>query len=277
MYKVKRFSRIGRGLKGALGGAAFGAWGGGAISAVPALVVGAFNGKAGRSTLALGAGVGAAMGAYYGYKNAVGQYDYEKILEDPELRAQEKEKNRPEVMKFIKEQSIPRMEIASKVTSEFLKIESEYNVQFKPDLYNYIKFYDSFQRRYCKKWAEAWSELVRKEDFDVKFSYIFPMPNYKMAKTDLENMYLNEDDLSIAVAGDFSNSDHSFLFYDFDKLGYEFLLGFGYEADSLSKCLTGFVSSWKMDLGKIKYDELRHVAEVHNNIIDEFLRGIRSI
>lgn len=168
------------------------------------------------------------------------------------------------------------MESASKVTSEFLKIESEYDVQFKPDLYNYIKFYESFQRRYCKKWAEAWSELVRKDDFDIEFSYIFPMPNYEMARDNIEDVDINSD-TSIVIAGDYDNSDHSLLFYDFDKLECEFSLGFGYGVDSLSKSLTGFVSSWKMDLGKIKYDELRHVAEVHNKIIDEFLRGIRSI
>lgn len=276
MYKVKRFSRIGRGLKGAIGGAAYGAWGGGAISAVPALVVGAFSGKAGKATLITGAGLGAGVGAYYGYKNAVGQYDYEKILENPELKSQEKEKNKPKVMKFIKEQSMPRMESASKVTSEFLKIESEYDVQFKPDLYNYIKFYESFQRRYCKEWAEVWSELIRKEDFDIEFSYIFPMPNYEMARDNIENTDINSD-TSIVIAGDIENSDHSLLFYDFDRLEYEFSLGSGYGANSLSNVLTRFVSSWKMDLGEIKYDELRNVAEVHNKIIDEFLRGIKSI
>lgn len=133
------------------------------------------------------------------------------MKEDPKFRQEEIRRNRGDLIKYIKNQSALRMQNAPKVISEFKRLEDTYNIEFDDKFYKYIKFYDEFQKKYSKKWAQVWENLIKWTDSDVEFSYVFPAPNYKMAENDLYWYSNNHDRYPISIAGDWNNSDHSYL------------------------------------------------------------------
>lgn len=279
MYKVKRFSQLGRtwhGIKGAGKTAGYGAVAGGLLS-IPLAGFAALCGKYKASMIiaGIGAGLGAGALAAVGYSNAVSEYDYnQKLKNDPKFREAEMRKAKMELDKLIKNESISRCNSASD-KKYFERIEDEFGVEFKPDLYKYVDFYGKFESRYRKMWAEAWKVLDKMEDIDALFNYIFPDPNPESSYWDLSEMSDNKD--PIVVAGNTENSDHSWVLYDPNSGRYEFTLGGGHGSDSIAKTIGDFSKVWLADLTKIKDEKVRAVAEIHNKIINEFLNGLRSI
>lgn len=91
MYRIKRFSQLGRtwhGIKGAAKTAGYGAIAGGLLSA-PLAGLAALCGKnkAALIIAGIGAGLGGGALAAVGYSNAVSEYDYDqKLKNDPKFR-----------------------------------------------------------------------------------------------------------------------------------------------------------------------------------------------
>ena len=290
-YKVKRFSfweKTKAGLKGFGKGAKYGALAGAVL--VPGNVTLALLGKkkAAAITTAVGAGVGASIGGYLGAKESIDSYNYhERLKNDPEFRSQEEAKKKRVVDDFIKsELNNSEISINSNDTINNLKkIEKDYSVSFKSDLFAYIKFYEKFYKKNYRKWYESCRNLSNIYDFDIHFSYVFPNPefSFKYQKYKLEELVQSikeEFDPLFMVGGDIDNSDHSYLYYHFNDSTYSFNLGFGYDSKSISKTISDFSKNWKENINEIdKKDDpgLLEMVKVHNQIIDEFINGLKSI
>lgn len=279
MYKVKRFSQLGRtwhGIKGAAKTAGYGAAVGGIISA-PLAGLAALCGKnkAALIIAGIGAGLGGGAMAAVGYSNAVKEYDYDqKLKNDPKFRDKEMRKNKMELDKFIKNECVPHCNSSSDIKF-FQSIEEEFRMKFNSDLYKYIEFYDKFESKYRKVWAEAWRSLDNLNQIDIKFNYIFPEPNPEAAYESISETSNNEE--PFMIAGSYENSDHSYLFFNPMIREYSFEMGGGHDSTSISETVSKFSKVWLADLTKIKDEKVRAVAEVHNRIINEFLNGLRSI
>lgn len=279
MYKVKRFSQLGRtwhGIKGAAKTARYGAIAGGLLS-MPLAGFAALCGKnkAALIIAGIGAGLGGGALAAVGYSNAVEKYDYkEKLKSDPKFRDKEMKKNKMELDKFIKNESIPHCDSSSDIKF-FQSIEDEFGMEFKSDLYKYIEFYDKFESKYRKIWSEAWKSLDNLEQIDIKFDYIFPEPNPEVAYESISETSNNEE--PFMIAGSYENSDHSYLFFNHMTGEYSFELGSGHDSRSISDTVGKFSKVWLADLTKIKDEKIRAIAEIHNKIINEFLNGLRLI
>jgi hypothetical protein len=287
VYKIKRFSFLGKtkaGLKGLGNGVKYGAVTGSVLFA-PVTATMAMMGKkkAAGINAAIGASLGAGIGGYIGMKDGIEVYNYqEKLKNDPEFRASIESKRRKELNEFI-ETELEWSPEDSMITKKYLKkFEKEFNVSFKDDLYSYVDFYRKFYNKNFKKWYSTASNLSSMYDFDESFYVVFPSPtfnekSYKYCKND----YLSspEFDKYCMVCGDIGNSDHSWLYYHFDKNKpyYSFPLGYGFNSSKISKCLGDYSKQWKSNLMEIKDSNLLEVARIHNQIIDEFVNGLKQL
>lgn len=289
IYKVKRFSFWGKtkaGLKGFGKGAKYGAIAGAVL--VPGNVTLALLGKkkAAAITTAVGAGLGAGVGGYIGAKDSIDRYNYnEKLEKDPKFREKELKKKKEEVNNFINEK-LKNQEAtidSNKTIKDLKKVEKENSISFKSDLYNYIKFYEKFSKKNYSRWYKAAENLLDLYNFDKDFSYIFPNPDFSIQYDDFkveEFLQSVKDEIPVfMVAGDISNSDHSFLYYHFYNETYGFDLGFGKDSKNISEVLINFSKNWKEDINKIDKNNLGllEMTKIHNQIIDEFINGLKTI
>ena len=282
IYKVKRFSFWGKtkaGLKGFGKGAKYGALAGSVLA--PGNLTLALLGKKKAAALVTvaGAGLGAGIGGYLGAKESINSYNYEERLKnDPEFRAKVETENKKELEEYIK-YCLEWSPDDPSVTKKYLKkFEKEFNVSFKNDLYSYVDFYNKFYKKNFKKWHNVLYNLKSRYDYFVEdFDSIFPAPSInKYTYKYRVDEYLEEDNNCCLICGG-DSSDHYFLYYHFDEKYYDFPLGFGYDSEKISECIGKFTKQWKTDLNKIKKPEILEVAKVHNQIIDEFLNGIKII
>lgn len=290
IYKVKRFSFWGKtkaGLKGFGKGAKYGAIAGAVL--VPGNVTLALLGKkkAAAITTAVGAGLGAGIGGYIGAKDSIDRYNYnEKLEKDPEFREKELKKKKEEVNDFIKTSlnSAEQLINSSNTINDLKKIEKDYSISFNSDLFSYVKFYEKFCNKNYKKWYNSCKDLIDFYKFDINFSYIFPNPDFSIKYDDYRLIEFEQSikdgiDRVFMVAGNISNSDHSFLYYHFDDNTYSFDLGSGFDSNSISKTISNFTKRWKVDLNKVdrNVEGLYKMTSAHNQIIDEFLIGLKQI
>ena len=75
------------------------------------------------------------------------------------------------------------------------------------------------------------------------------------------------------IGGNLNNTDHTWLFWDFDKKTYNFILGFGYERKTIRECLNEYCRQWIRDPKKVD-EVLQERTKIHNRIINEFLNNI---
>ena len=283
-YKIKRFStweKTKAGLKGFGKGALAGGATGGAVSFLGLPF--AKGDKQFAKILLTGTGIGAVIGGYIGAKNSIKEYNYlEQLKNDPIAAAAEKEKIKKAIE--IELNKVPGINVSNTINS-LKKFETKYVEKFKPDLFSYVKFYDKFLKSNCDKWYKAYENLIKLENFD-SFSYIFPNPNFDF-KSDYDRTDEYEQELEwddglrniFQVAGSIENKIYSHLYYDFHSKTYSFACGSGFDYNRLSDTLIDYTSRWIENINSIDKNrpDLAEVAIIHNQIINEFIRGLRSL
>lgn len=290
IIKRKSFSLIKRfksGIKGAFQqpriAYAAGAIGGSILSFIPALIARIFGKKAFLITEALGAGVGLGFVMYMGYKYAVDKYDYNKKLEeDPKFREKVEKENRDELVKYVSNKKNYSLPNSRDIIKTFHKIEKDLGVSYKEDFYKYIKYYESFYKKYNNKWYDV---LLKNgssmQDLDIEFNYIFPEPifEYDRATIDITEARSLGDDIEVGlVAGSLEHSDHGYLFYHFEDKTYSFDLGFGYDSKSIAESIIKRCNDYRDFYQVDRTDEAYlTIVKIHSEIVDEFIRGLKRL
>ena len=283
IYRIKRFSfweKTKAGLKGfgknALGGAIDGGILGG-LASIP------FEKKLTKKIILGGAATGAIVRGGIGAVKSINDYNQlEKIKNDPAAAALEKEKIKKVINNEISR--IQKIDISTTINS-FKKFESEYLEKFRPDLFSYVKFYSKFINDNYHKWYKAYENLIKLEDFK-SFYNIFPNPNFNYKYDDLERIsnYEKEkewnDNISsyFIVAGS-NMPNHQLLYYNFGTKRYIFADGTGISSEMISRILTRHANQYRKNINDINKNrpDLVEVAIIHNQIIDEFINGLRSL
>ncbi len=283
IYKIKRFSTWGKtkaGLKGFGKGAKYGAIAGAAL--VPGNVTALLLGKPKTAAIitGIGAGLGAVAGGCFGASQAIDSYKYEN---DPEYRAKIDAKRKDNILKLIETRTRLPLAFNSSQTINALKdFEKKYSVSFNPDLFSYIKFYEKFLKKNYKRWYEAYKDLANSNPSFIMYDFtkVFPNPDFKFDSTFSYRIeeFLESKELGFVegpyfnVAADtISYSDHSALYYLFDSNTYSFLSDGSYDSKSISKTLSKSVEIDKEFIN----EEISSI--IHNQIIDEYIRGLRSL
>lgn len=234
-----------------------------------------------------GAAGGAIIEGSIGAVKSINDYNHlEKIKNDPAAAALEKEKIKKVINNEISR--VQKIDVSTTINS-FKKFESEYLEKFRPDLFSYVKFYSKFMKDNYHKWYKAYENLIKLENFN-SFYNIFPNPNFNYKYDDLEriNNYKwnrDEDDeiestYFIVAGSNMPNHDH--LYYNFRTKRYTFVYGFEYgigTSEMISRILTTHANQYKNNINNINKDrpDLIEVAIIHNQIIDEFINGLRSL
>ncbi len=282
IIKRKYFSAIkkfGYGVKGALKSLRYAPAGvitGAVVAIIPALIARIFGKKGFIITEALGAGLGLGFLMYLGYKHGIEKYEYEKKLEDPEFKKKEEEEDKKELEKYLANKfkySIPN---SKAIINTFQNIEKKYNISFKGDLFNYIRYYEYFYKKYYKKWYEAYKDCSSLRDIDIEFNYIFPEPVFDF-DTIAEEVESTDKECAL-VLGSFEYSDHGFLFYHFDEKIYSFDLGFGHDSDSISKTLIDRCKTFDSFYDISRTDKAYlGIVKTHTDIINKFIEGLKRL
>lgn len=242
------------------------------IAVIPALIARIFGKKAFLITEALGAGLGLGLLVYLGYKEGISSYDYKKRLEeDPKFRKEESEKDRKELEKYLSNKLKYNIPNYSEIVKTLKNVEKDFNISFKDDLYKYIKYYDSFYKRYNKTWYSVFKGCSIK-DIDIEFNYIFPEPVFQY------DILQPEEGSICQVAGSLEYLDHGFLYYDTDNEMYSFELGFGYDSKSISETIIKRCEDFKGFYNKSRTDkEYLNIVKTHTDIINKFIEGLKSL
>lgn len=245
---------------------------GAVFAVIPALIARIFGKKAFLITEALGAGLGLGLLVYLGYKEGISSYDYKKRLEeDPKFRKEESEKDKKELEKYLSNKLKYNIPNYSEIVKTLKNIEKDFNISFKDDLYKYIKYYDSFYKRYNKTWYSVFKGCSIK-DIDIEFNYIFPEPVFQY------DILQPEEESICQVAGSLEYSDHGFLYYDTDNEMYSFELGFGYDSKSISETIIKRCEDFKDFYNKSRTDkEYLNIVKTHTDIINKFIEGLKSL
>ena len=278
------FKKLGAGIKGAVKNlkkyAHAGVIGGSALAFIPALIASIFGKKkAFLITEALGAGVGLGFLMYLGYKEGIEDYNYnKKISENPELKKAEETKKRKELVDYITNKKNYSLPNSSTIINNFHKVERECNVLYNKDLFKYVKYYESFYKKYYNKWDDVFLKYgTSVYDIDLEFNYIFPEPvfEYDIMISDIKDTKGN--DVVGFVAGSLENSDHGYLFYHFNDKIYSFDLGYGYDSNSIVETLIKRCNNYRDFYDKNKTSEnYLNIVKVHTEIIDDFINGLRN-
>ena len=280
IYKVKRFSFWGKtkaGLKGFGKGAKYGAIAGAVL--VPGNVTALLLGKPKTSAVltGIGAGIGAGIGGFYNAGKAIDSYKYDN---DPEYKAKIDKENSDRLLKIIESRTKTRLSLNSTQIINSLKdFEEEHSVEFNPDLFSYIKFYEKFLIKNYKKWYESYKDLIGTSISITieEFTRIFPNPDfgkdfeYKVDEF-LESYTIGFDAPYFNVASDnISYRDSSSFYYHFDSEKYNNSLD-EYSSKSISNTISRFVKDYEKIV-----NEDGGFTKIHNQIIDEFLIGLKQI
>lgn len=281
IYKVKRFSSYGKfkaGLKGLVSGAKYGAIAGAAI--VPGNITALLLGKPKTSAIitGIGAGIGGITGGIYNAGKAIDSYKYDN---DPEYKAKIDKENNDKLLKIIDSRTKILLSLDSKRIINSLKsFEEKYSVQFNSDLFSYIKFYEKFSKKNWKKWYESQKDLIGTSANIIvrEFTEIFPNPDFGedfkwKVEEFLESYTIGFDAPYFNVAADnISFSDSSALYYHFDSKKYGFIGDGDTKFKSISDTISKFIKAYRRLL-----NEEGKLAKIHNQIIDEFLIGLKQI
>ncbi len=283
IYKIKRFSFWGKtkaGLKGFGKGAKYGAMAGAAL--IPGNVTALLLGKPKTAAIitGVGAGLGGIAGGIYNASKSIDDYRYQN---DSDYKAKIDKENKDNISKIIESRiKSPIIFNSIQVINSLKDFEEKYSVQFNTDLFSYIKFYEKFLKKNYKRWYEAYNKLIGNQGSIIidDFTKIFPNPVFKFDNTFgyKINEFLESSTIGFWDAPYFnvatdtiSYRDRSALYYSFSSKNYSFIVGNGYDSNSISETLSRFVK----DIKRLINEEIS--SKIHNQIIDEFLNGLKMI
>jgi hypothetical protein len=187
-----------------------------------------------------------------------------------------------ELAKYVSNKKNYSLPNSRDIIKTFHKIEEDLGVSYKEDFYKYIKYYESFYKKYNNKWYDV---LLKNgsslQDLDIEFNYIFPEPifEYDRATIDItEARSLGDVKVSGLVAGSLEHSDHGYLFYHFEDKTYSFDLGFGYDSKSIAESIIKRCNSYR-DFYQVDRTDEAYLAIVktHSEIINKFIEGLKSL
>lgn len=156
--------------------------------------------------------------------------------------------------------------------AEIKRIEKIYNIQFKEDLEKYIKFLSKFYNKNNPTWYNSF-KLCEGEEFMVpflEFNEIFPIPSPDF----------DQDEWHIKILGNL-NGEGVVVEFDEPNRVYQFRHNpppKGQTYANLRDILKDIVLWSMQDMKKGKfYRTYPQIYRTHKGIVDEFLRGLRTL
>ena len=152
------------------------------------------------------------------------------------------------------------------------RIEKIYNIQFKEDLEKYIKFLSKFYYKNNPTWYNSF-KLCEGEEFMVpflEFNEIFPIPSPEF----------DQDEWHIKILGNLSGEGVVIEFDEPNRV-YQFRHNPPPEGQTYANLrdILKDIVLWSMqDMKKGKfYRTYPQIYRTHKGIVDEFLRGLRTL
>lgn len=219
-----------------------------------------------------GALLGAGIGGKLGWQKSVNRYDYNHETDPVKLKEREEQNKKwiSDQIDIIKrDDNYFYNQSAFNIIEDYKKLENKYNIKFPQDWYKYCKFIINFYKKNYKLWYNAESNTYKSKEkpyLDIKFSEIFPFPN-----TNEEDF--SQRDETMMIGGNLNNTDHTWLFWDFNKKIYWFPLGHGHAGKTLKECFKSFCGQWIRNPKNVD-EALQERTKIHNQIINEFLNNI---
>ena len=156
--------------------------------------------------------------------------------------------------------------------AEIKRIERIYNIQFKEDLEKYIKFLSKFYYKNNPTWYNSF-KLCEGEEFIVpflEFNEIFPIPSPDF----------DQDEWHIKILGNL-NGEGVVVEFDEPNRVYQFRHNpppKGQTYADLKNVVKDMIIWGTQDMKKSEfYKEYPQIYRTHKGIVDEFLRGLRTL
>ena len=263
ILRQKEYGSIGRtwaGIKGAAKKMPKGALIGGIAVPFNGLAYLAKKKKLAAGITAVGATIGAGIGAKMGYDEGVSKYEYDH---NPEYRAKIDKETKERIEKSIKTlKNEDNFYVSDFDYKSWLSLSKE--LQVPQEFLNYVKFYDSVWSRKVDLWYSDMMKDKFDDYYDIpEFKSFFPVPiDPELTKEWTE---YDEGDLCLATVN--SAGDDGWLYYNKDHAN-----SYGWDSPGDSKSLKEIL------LKNIKHEEEdAFLSKTQIRLVNEFKNKINSL